>query len=76
LHAEGGERWSVETIDYGPHQPRGAERVIAELPGEAIETSGGAAQDLVFCAAISDLQLAENLFMSRPALTQSFISCP
>ena len=36
--------------------------------------SRGGAQDLAFCAAISDLQLAENLFMSRPALTQSFIS--
>ena len=33
-----------------------------------------AAQDLSLCAAISDLQLAENLFVSRPALTQSFIS--
>jgi len=32
------------------------------------------AQDLSLCAAISDLQLAENLFVSRPALTQSFIS--
>src|SRR6516165_9382863 len=36
--------------------------------------SGGGAQDFGFCAAISDLQLAENLFMSIPALTQSFIS--
>ena len=34
----------------------------------------GKAQDFGFCAAISDLQLAENLFMSIPALTQSFIS--
>ena len=36
--------------------------------------SEGGAQDFGFCAAISDLQLAENLFMSIPALTQSFIS--
>ena len=34
----------------------------------------GKAQDFGFCAAISDLQLAVNLFMSIPALTQSFIS--
>jgi hypothetical protein len=35
---------------------------------------GGSNQDLPFCAASSDLQLAENLFMSIPALTQSCIS--
>lgn len=35
---------------------------------------GGGPQDLLFCAWISDLQLAENLLMSIPALTQSFIS--
>jgi hypothetical protein len=39
-------------------------------------TARAAVQDLLFspCAAISDLQLSVNLFMSRPDLTQSFIS--
>jgi hypothetical protein len=37
LHADGGERWTVETVDYGAHQPRGPERLVTEFEGKAIE---------------------------------------
>jgi hypothetical protein len=37
LHADGGERWTVETEDYGAHQSRGPERLVTEFEGKAIE---------------------------------------
>ncbi len=37
LHADGGERWNVEAIDYGAHETRGPEPIVAELDGVAIE---------------------------------------
>lgn len=35
--ADGGERWTVETVDYGAHPPRGPERVTIEVDGERVD---------------------------------------
>lgn len=32
-----GERWTVETVDYGAHAPRGPERVTIEVEGERVD---------------------------------------
>jgi hypothetical protein len=37
LQADGGDRWTVETVDYGAHEPRGPEKVVAEVGGKAVE---------------------------------------
>lgn len=37
LHATESEHWGVEIIDYGAHQPRGPERVVAEYEGTRLE---------------------------------------
>ena len=62
----------------GTHVPNASQRSLAStsLFGHQVL---GLLDELDFCAAlalIADAQLAENLFMSRPALTQSFISVP
>lgn len=33
LRADGGEHWSVDTIDYGAHEPRGPEKLAVEFEG-------------------------------------------
>ena len=37
LHADEGERWSVETIDHGALPPRGPETLVVETGSEVVE---------------------------------------
>jgi type I restriction enzyme S subunit len=37
LRADTGDRWALDTIDYGAHQPRGPEKLVAEFEGSRHE---------------------------------------